>query len=194
MTWADVVWKALIPLVLLFFGIYGLTAEKKGKAVRPKLKLGVIDIPILQFSFPWYGIANVIGVILIALSIYLLIRQDERNIPTIGVSLTSVSYEYDDWNPKVIDLRTAHESGIPVSAGHSLKLFDLFVYVPEEITDYVVVAAIYGNDELIGLTESQRLVPGVNKLGDIEIKNYQHDTVDNAWRIQDGWEFVEKEI
>ena len=107
-----------------------------------------------------------------------------------SVSLASVSYEYDDWDPKIVDLRTASESGIPVSPGHALKLFDLFVYVPDDITNYVVVAAIYGNDELVGLTESQRLVPGMNKLSDVEIKNYHHDTVDNAWRLQDDWESI----
>ena len=114
----------------------------------------------------------------------------DENASIGSVNLLSVSYEYDDWNPKSIDLRSAYESGIPVSVGHSLRLFDLFVYVPEEITDYVVVAAIYGNDELIGLTEGKRLVPRINKLGDIEIKNYHHDTDENAWRIQDDWESI----
>ncbi len=108
-----------------------------------------------------------------------------------GVNLIGASFEIEDWNPRAIDLRDAKDNGIPASPGHSLKFFDFTVFAPDESIGYSVLVEVYANGELIGVTGKQLLTPGVNEFSDIQIKAYHHDAVENTWRVQDNWEYLQ---
>ncbi len=107
-----------------------------------------------------------------------------------GVSLVSVSFMKDQWNPRMIDLRTAASEGIHAEPGISLELFDVEVSVPDNMpADYQAQVEVYANDdEFIGKTGIVPLEAGkVARLGTVFPTNYKHDTVDNNWRVQDDW-------
>jgi hypothetical protein len=109
----------------------------------------------------------------------------------LGFNLAGVLFEIEEWNPREIDLRGAEENGIPVFPGHSLKFSNFSVFAPDGVIGYSVLIEVYAGGELIGITNKQPLSPGVNEYSDIQIKAYQHDTVEDAWRVQDNWEYLQ---
>jgi hypothetical protein len=108
--------------------------------------------------------------------------------PSVGISLVSVSFIENDWQPRVIDLRTASTIGIPIEAGHSLRFTDLFVNIPKEtVGDEIQVEVYDSNGKLIGATTGQRTLPGIMKLDEINPTSYLHPNVQSAWQIQPDW-------
>ncbi len=109
--------------------------------------------------------------------------------PTIGgFSLISMNYIIDNWNPRIIDLRTAGTSGIDIHPGDSLRLFDLWITSPDGLTGSVR-AEIYVNGQQFGATPLQILKSGVMQLEPIE--NPNDPGSDWTLNIQDGWDSVE---
>jgi hypothetical protein len=104
-----------------------------------------------------------------------------------SVALVSLRYIVDNYDPRMVDLRTASSSGIPGTAGRALRLFDLFVSVPADAPEYVIQAEIYVNSQIVGATSSTPLQAGTTNLGDVNILSYNDGTVPNAWRIQPDW-------
>jgi hypothetical protein len=191
MTWADLVWRTLVPLVLFLLGLYGLTAEQKGKAVRPKLKFGLVEIPILQLAKPWHSISNIAGIVLLVIGLlWLMFKWGGKAEPPLGVNLISLTYESGSWNPRLVDFRNASSTGIEVGRNDSLRLRDLWIYAPEDARGFDVKAVIYANDKRIGETALHLMTPGAMMLGDIEITGYQHGKYVDAWLSQEGWESI----
>jgi hypothetical protein len=144
-------------------------------------KLTKVNIGILEFTLPQStGIP-------VAQSTSTMPSVSPTSIPSPGAVLVSASFMEGDWDPRIIDLRTAATSGIPIDSGNSLNLFDLWVYVPEATRGSEVQAEVYANGELIGVTPIQKAIPEIMRLEDIRIKSFQHPSINNAWMIQDDW-------
>ncbi len=109
-----------------------------------------------------------------------------KSIPP--VSLISLRYSINNYDPRIVDLRTASISGIPSTAGEALRLFDLYVSSPANAQGCVVQAEIYVNNKIIGVTPSTPLRAGITKLGDVKVESYNDGTVPKAWKIQPDWE------
>jgi len=106
------------------------------------------------------------------------------------ISLTSVSYMAEDWDPRRIDLSHTEADGIPVVAGQSLKFFDLWVTSSSE-TGSSVYAEVFANGKTIGVTTEQVVASNQPlKLGDIQITNYEHAKVAGAWQVQPEWKEI----
>jgi hypothetical protein len=103
------------------------------------------------------------------------------------VSLISISYEIDKFNPRTIDLRTSYSSGIPVEAKQSLIFFDIWFSATENDPSSSVQAEIYFNDTLLGSTSPKPLIAGQFKLDGVKIKNYSNGD-GSAWIVQPGWD------
>jgi hypothetical protein len=103
------------------------------------------------------------------------------------VSLVSLRYVTDGWDPRMVDLRTASTSGIPVTPGRALQLLDLWVGVSHDAPEYLVQAEVYVRDQFIGCTSGERLVASAVQLGDVTANSFQHDVYTDAWRVQEDW-------
>ena len=115
-------------------------------------------------------------------------------LATPSISLIGVSYIADDWDPRVIDLRTVSTSDdpiseIPIKPGQSLQFFDLWVNVPPEASGYNIYADIFDSNGIkIGKTRGQKAEPGIMKLEDLNyMENFLHPAVKNAWQVQSDW-------
>jgi hypothetical protein len=104
------------------------------------------------------------------------------------VNLVGIRYMADGWNPRLVDLRTAAEDGIPAIHGGTLQLNSLWVSVPAQSSDSEVQIEIYANGDLIGLSSVHPLASPVTQIDDIQIKGYQDSENPDAWLVQDEWE------
>jgi hypothetical protein len=103
-------------------------------------------------------------------------------------ALVGISFMTGDWNPRMIDLRTANTEGIHADPSVSLKLFDLQVSVPDSMpAGYVGQAEVYANDdEFIGNTNTAGLEAGKTVvLGEAIPFNYIDQ--DGYWKVQKDW-------
>jgi hypothetical protein len=109
-----------------------------------------------------------------------------------SVSLFSLSYKVDDFDPRLVDLRKASSSGIPAYAGSSLQFFDLWISIPKDAPKCVVWAEIYDDPQLTNVvgvtTESIPFRAGHAKLSDVGIDDkFKHELVPYAWHVQPDW-------
>lgn len=117
-------------------------------------------------------------------------KSFDPSASVLQVNLVGISFMAGDWNPRMVDLRTAASEGIHAEPDISLKLFDVRVAVSENIpADYQAQAEVYANDnEFIGKTSVVPLHAGeVIELGDVIPTSYKHDTIAGNWRVQDNW-------
>jgi hypothetical protein len=103
------------------------------------------------------------------------------------VSLASISYAVNDFDPHRVNLRTASTSGIPVKGGQALRLFDLWFSATENVPIYGVQAEIYVNGYLLGATPPKPLTAGLTKLDSMQIKSYNDSNYSTSWNVQSDW-------
>lgn len=107
------------------------------------------------------------------------------------VSLVSLSFKVDDFDPRLIDLRNVSTAGIPVGPGNILQFFDLWVSIPKSVPNCEVWAEIYDRPQLIntiGVTlESIPLSAGYKKLTNIRVDKFNDGSIQDAWRFQSDW-------
>lgn len=158
------------------------------------------NVPIPRLSRQFGIIFLSIGLVCILVGlIWLVIANRGRPLldaltPTAqeeGIALIGVRYMADGWDPRLVDLRTAAEDGIPTTQGGSLQINSLWVSVPPKFSDSEVQIEIYANGDLIGLSSLQPLVPPVTQIDDIQIKGYQDSGIPDAWLIQADWETLD---
>ncbi len=207
MTWPDLISKYL-PLVLnlllcvvvgplgLFLGMWlvstrwladDLTYVEFLKIKIPALGTTPRNKKILRLFGAGIIFITVIGVGWIVYNA--IIKYPVATLPS--ASLIGANYIVDEWNPRLIDLRTAGQDGIPAFPNHSLRLFDLYVFVPEESSGYVIQAEVSVNDELIGATQIQKTTSGVMKLGAVAIRKYPSPIISTAWNVGENWTELE---
>ncbi|MBN1202047.1 MAG: toll/interleukin-1 receptor domain-containing protein [Anaerolineae bacterium] len=152
---------------------------------------------------PWRAIAAVMAavalVLLVLLAITALGDDDTGGSSAPGatpppfpdVSLLSLRYMALDYNPHLVDLRTAASDGIMAPSGYSLKFQDLWIWASQEAPEYGVQAEVYANGEdgqtFVGASAGQTISAGANLLGDVTPKQFIHGSVENAWLVQDDW-------
>lgn len=161
------------------------------------------DIPVPKISKQFGAIFLVIGLTctLIGL-VWLVISNGGRPLSEAlkpsgqpaGIALIGVRYMADGWDPRLVDLRTAAEDGIPAREGGSLQLKSFWISTPPHYSDSEAQIEIYANGGLIGLSSLQPLVPPVTQIDDIQIKGYQDSDVPDAWLVQDKWESLDISI
>lgn len=205
---AEILQIYLFPILLMAFGVFLLViglgsrdeqVEQAGKATeraksdrdddRAQIKIGsliIIPSPLLprwlRFALMMVGSALiVIGVLYIGLN------YKPPSTLTISPSLISLRYEVDNFDPRIVDLRTASSSGIPVRSGQALQLLDVWVWVPQDAPEYGVQAEVYVKDQFIGFTSSEPLLAGPIQLGDVTVKDFHHGDYADAWRVQEDW-------
>ncbi len=108
-----------------------------------------------------------------------------------GISLIGATFLSGDWNPRLLDLRTAASLGLHLSQGVSFKFTDLLVTVPDGTpASYQAQVQTFANDSgrAIGETGTVGLVPGLVTLGDVIPVSFQHPSVVNAWLPQEDWQ------
>jgi len=91
------------------------------------------------------------------------------------------------WSPRMVDLRTASTSGIPVEPGQPLELLDLWAWVPPGAVGDRVQVEVYAHGDKIGRTPGKDLKAGAMQLGDVEISSFQHGEYAGAWEVQENW-------
>jgi hypothetical protein len=109
-----------------------------------------------------------------------------------SLSLFSLSYRVDDFDPHLVDLRKASISGIPAYVGSSLQFFDLWISIPKdapECTFWAEISDKPDNSNVIGVTtEYKPLRAGHAKLGNVGIVDeFKHELVPYAWRVRPDW-------
>ena len=113
-------------------------------------------------------------------------------------ALVSISFKVNGWYPRVIDLRTTSDIGIPVLSGYALNFFDIWVNTPERSITKDVTIEFYVNDILVGEIERSTVQPGgLTKLPDINIDQKFVDKIvgSNYWKVENSWgEIVVKQI
>lgn len=169
--WADILSLLVAILSLVLAIIAWICPDPNHKQILKRIK------PILPYIF------------IAALSFWVGTRI---NIPgevssSPPVSLISIRYEIGEYNPRQVDLRTASTSGISVSAGQALRLFDLWFSSTEDAALYKVQAEIYANGKLIGSTTPVPLMAGQTKLDNIKIENYNNGSYLTSWSVQPDW-------
>jgi hypothetical protein len=199
---AEILQAYLFPILLIAFGVFlfviGVASlDERANGDRGPIKIGPITFPSPVLP-RWLRFALMIGgIVLMVIGLgYILIEGERPQPSTVSPSLISLSYIAEDWDPHLVDMRSASSSGIPVSAGDSLQLFDLWISVPEDVPQHTVQAEIYAGDERIGYTERVALIadkayPGLAQLGKVTIEKYNHATVLEAWRVQAAWKDLE---
>lgn len=106
------------------------------------------------------------------------------------ISLASLRYKADGFDPRLADLRTIEADGIPVRANLAFQIDNLWVSVSGDTTGYTIGAELYAGDEYIGATDMATVQPGMMSLGEIIPKNYIHGLVKNAVNFQASWDHL----
>lgn len=108
-----------------------------------------------------------------------------------AVSLFNLSYQVDNWDPRLVDLRKAATSGIPVRSGSLLQFHDLWLSVARDAPECRVWAEIYDDPQLTNLVgvvkEPVPLRAGRVALGDVEILKFSDGSATESWRVQPDW-------
>ena len=103
-------------------------------------------------------------------------------------TLLSLNYVTDEWNPAMVDLRTASDRGVPVSDDQALRLFNLWTSVDGDgPSGYSFQAEIYANDRLIGVTPSEPLRAGIHRWNEVRVVDYQDEDFPTSWNVQTAW-------
>jgi hypothetical protein len=111
-----------------------------------------------------------------------------------GIALVNLKFMPGGWDPHQIDIRSAAQEGIWVNVGYSLRLYDLWVSVPEGVTGYRGQFEIYAKGEVIGRTHLLDLQPGGTLFEDVVPTSYQHPDVVNAWVMQQDWDALDIDL
>jgi len=199
MEWQTILVGYLFPLSVILFGILvAFVGWVSGDETLTgsRRKSDTVKIAFLKFPRPFLPsrlrlVLIVFGLVLILAGVVILFFWTPPLL-TAQPSLLSFTYMAGNWNPQMVDLRTASSSGIPVSSGTSLQFFDLWIAVPENAPEYTVKAEIYAGEELVGTTSPIPLIgetahPGTAQISDVIVEKYNHDTVPEAWRVQPDW-------
>ncbi len=145
---------------------------------------------IRRLDIPWRIIAAALAglLILVAAIAFILLRFGQPVVSS--VSLISVRYVADGFDPRLVDMRTAEADGIPIRANVAFQIDNLWVSVSGETAGYTLGAELYAGDEYIGASNITTLRPGMMSLGAIIPKNYIHSTVNNAVSFQASWDHL----
>jgi hypothetical protein len=107
------------------------------------------------------------------------------------VSLLSAKYMYADFNPHLIDLRTADTNGIPVGDDFSLRIFDFWLTTPNDVPEgYEAQIKVFADPERkLPIGETKRIALENNKtlIEEIEVMDAESRNVQNAWTVQPDW-------
>lgn len=105
-----------------------------------------------------------------------------------AASLISLSFKAHGYvDPRLVDLRTAATSGIPVQAGQALQLLDLWAWVPSGAPGDAMQVEVYANGQQIGYTTGTHLVAGAVQLGAVTVSAFQDDADPKGWSVQADW-------
>ena len=168
----DPIWTFIGVIVAIYIGLLTLYYT-----VKPRRKVWLYLIGALTCLL----IGTVIGATLGSIN-----PRPEASSPP-PVALISLSYEVGDYDPRRVDLRTVSTSGIPVTAGKALRLFDLWFSTSDTAAQYMVQAEIYANGQIIGSTTALPLIAGQTKLGDVKIKSFADGDYPTSWNVQQDW-------
>ncbi|MBI3958636.1 MAG: hypothetical protein HY328_07490 [Chloroflexi bacterium] len=130
--------------------------------------------------------------VIVSAILVLKIRVSE---PSPTVSLISAQYRVNNWNQRLIDLRQAETSGLPVVADSALGISDFWVYVPERTPDTEIKIEVYDDasltpGRLLGATEPVSVTVGSLKVGDLSVmeKHLHPDSeYPNHLKVQSAW-------
>ena len=111
-----------------------------------------------------------------------------NNVEQPQISLVSLSYQLNEIDPKVVDLRTVGTEGITVRINDRLSLTDLW-YSSEQDLDRFINAEVYVGSQFIGACSNTVSVrSGTHAIGDCKPDpNFASQDNPNAWEIRDGW-------
>lgn len=108
--------------------------------------------------------------------------------PSPAVALVAVSFVANDYNPRLVDLRTAGSSGLPLSSGDTLRLSDIGVAAPVDAPDQTVSAEIYAGTDIIAWTDTMPIRAGVGYLPDLEVEEvYRGPDNKHSFTVLPNW-------
>ncbi len=163
------------------------------------LQIGIPD-EIIKFKVMLWPVVVIFAVVvtLVAFAVIRFWPSGKTKIITYpDVSLLSLRFLSEDYNPRLIDFRTAGVDGVPIRKGVSLKLEDLWVWSTESSSEYSVIAGVYAypGGKYIGTSEKQLFLrEGAFELGNIKPFSYEHGEVENAWTVQEDWDHLTVEL
>ncbi len=160
--------------------------EEEYPVVPPKMP----PPPTPRRPFPWRLVAA-IAVVLVAAGVGFALHALWTPSRPPAVSLVGLRYFYDGYDQRLVDLRTADTSGIPVAPEKTLRFLDVRAQAQGSAADYGVQAEIYANDEsgaAIGITDFVPIRSGAFSLGDVEGKpDFSDADAPKAWRVLPSW-------
>ncbi len=204
----------LFPILLIVLGLFlsvvGLASrdertERATKATRRtksrsdqddvggRIEIGPLKIPSPFLPRRLRFALMIVGGLLVVIGLLQIGRDYAPASAVTAPSLISVRYVVDDFDPRMVDLRTVSTSGIPVSKGRALRLFDFWVMVPENAPGYQFRVEVYANDERIGCTRLKSMDAGVVVWDELEIESYKDGTCTDPehWSVQSDWQALE---
>lgn len=105
------------------------------------------------------------------------------------VALAAASFEANDYDPRLIDLRKAASSGLPVGPGSSLRLFQLGVAAPADAPGHTVRAEVSVGTEIVATTGSAPIRAGISYLPEVEtVELYRPESGANMLFVRQGWD------
>jgi hypothetical protein len=97
----------------------------------------------------------------------------------------------DEWNPRLIDLRTAESVGIPVWPDQTLRVSDLWVLPTEKQGAAQVQVEFYAAGRTrIGHTDRVSLTNRFTHLAKVEIDSAEDKDAPEAWKVQEDWSVI----
>lgn len=182
---------ALALIVIGLFGVLiGFAAKSSYLDVQP-------DMPISKRRRIILGIGIVIFVGGLGWLISEGIKASSESIDMVSsappVSLVGITFRTGDWNPRVVDLRTASETGIPVWPNEALEFSDLWIYTPKGSNTSEVLIEFYTNETFIGKIERFPVEVGIKKLPTVFIEeNFKYQEIQgNYWRVENSWKKID---
>jgi hypothetical protein len=172
----------------------GKPEDKDAFVIQPKsVALGIVIGAILLFVLMKAG-ARLSEISLFGLKIAIppstsVPASDSSGSP---VSLVGITFRTGGWNPRVVDLRTAPDIGIPVWPQEALEFSDLWIFTPEGSNTSEVLIEFYVNDSFIGKIERFPVQAGLKQLSNISVQeNFKFQTIPgNYWKVEDSWEKI----
>jgi hypothetical protein len=109
-------------------------------------------------------------------------------------ALVSITFKVNGYMPRVVDMRSSANVGIPVWPENALKFSEVWVNTTEgSITKYVSVEFYANGNIFIGSIDRTEVQPGLTKLSEaIAVPLYVDKYIgNNYWKVENSWTTID---
>lgn len=155
----------------------------------PKIRKTIHGSQRQQFNWLW----GLIVVPLVLLIGFVALQSLQLVPQAVQSTLAGANFRVNDFGRRSINLLSAPSEGIPVTSGDQLEISDIWIMVPTEQSGYEIEAEIYASDfpQPVGLIYRTPVLPGLNRLEQFTVTQFEAGTDSNKWIVQSQWEYVD---